>query len=169
MEVDEFIKVFSDGFRKGDQSGLSFFLLFVGIACFILLFTAIFSAIQNKHWIKGRWIYFKKTWKGQAVSKDRRPRSFEVIIQMPYKGTPERTRTVNLSPNGMFVRMDPPLMVGESFRFLLNLDSQNSLSGTAEVRWSQEKATPYTPPGIGCKFYQMKDQDKALIKKFLRL
>jgi len=169
VDTQGFLEIFSRGFRQGQTSNFTFFDLFFATSLIAFLIGAIIFVSSRKIWLHGRWIYFRKRWKGEAISKDRRTHQFEVIVQMPYRGTPERCRTVNLSPNGMFVKLDPPLMVGESFRFLLNLPNGIGISGTAEVRWSQEKATDFTPVGMGCKFHYLRPDDRNEIRKALRL
>lgn len=144
----------------------------MGVGTAVTLFALItFGTLyffQTRHQWKGRWLYLKKRLKGEAVSKDRVLKNIEIVIQLPYRDTPFRTRVYNMSPNGMFVKMNPPLQVGESFRFLLTLNGDEKITAWAEVRWSQDKRTPYTPPGMGCKFFHMDDADRLRIKKFLR-
>ena len=142
--------------------------LSLGIAGFILFFFGIGLGYQYRWWFRGKYIYLRKMFRGEAVAKDRESKACEVVIQLPNQGQPFRTRTENLSPNGMFIRMDPPLMKGDNFRFLLNLSIDESVAGTAEVRWNQTKASARLSPGMGCKFFQMNEKEKLRIRKHLR-
>jgi len=140
--------------------------LFLGILVVSLILVIYFT--QTRHLWRGRLVYLRKLFKGEAISKDRVKKNLELVIQMPYKDQPFRTRISNLSPNGMFVKMNPPLLVGESFRFLLVLGKDLHINAWAEVRWAQTEKTPHTSPGMGCKFFHLKDSDRLAIKKFLR-
>lgn len=155
------------GFERTDY-GTSTLQVLALIIPFILIVYFSFLISKHKVYLKGRYIYWKKRWKGEAVSKDRMPQHLEIVIQIPYQDRPFRTHLHNISPNGMYVKMNPPLMVGESFRFLLNLNDDERISAWAEVRWSLENRTIFTPPGMGCKFFHLSDADRNRIKRFLR-
>jgi len=156
------------GFERSNQWEVTLQILAAAI-CILVVIYIIFVFVRNQTFLKGRWIYWRKRLKGQAVSKNRIPKNIEIVIQLPFEDRPFRTKIHNLSPNGMFMKMNPPLVVGESFRFLLNLGKDEKISAWAEVRWAQVNRTAFTPPGMGCKFFHISDEDRNRIKKFLRV
>ncbi len=170
MTRQEFLEKMSEAARhQTDRAYTNVGLWALATLVVIILGIALGLALyRRRHRILGRWIYLKKMWKGEAISKDRRRRQLDVVLQIPYDQKPFRTKTVNLSPRGFFIQMDPPLMVGESFRFLLVLDDANKVNALAEVRWAQESKTAFMPAGMGCKFYQVSESDERKILKYLR-
>jgi hypothetical protein len=149
------------GYQSGRESLA--ILLLIG---FSVVMGGILLVSHYRFQLRAQWLYLKKKMRGQAVSKDRRRRSLSVVAQLSQSSQPLRLKTTNVSPRGMFVAMPSPLPVGEVFKFMLILGSEH-IKATAEVRWSQPKRTPYTPPGIGCRIYNISEEDKTKLRRYL--
>lgn len=160
------LQAIGDGFRTRESLDLVYVFIFIAFIVSVIGVVFIYSKMQWQ-W-RGRLIYWRKKIFGQAVSKDRVPQNLEVVLQLPNDDRPVRVSVLNLSQQGMFIKMNPPLPVGSNFRFLMTLGPDERVSGWGEVRWSQPKRTPYTPPGMGCRLYNLDDSDRLKIKKFLR-
>lgn len=76
----------------------------------------------------------------------------------------------NLSADGIFIKTDNPLAVGEQFVLNLNLpDSSAPLTIKCEVSWSQTDKEDLAkhPPGMGVAFIDISPADRQKIKKQL--
>ena len=154
-----------DGFATPNPLGLiALGLTFVGF----VLFINFFRLYDVRHYIRGRSLYWWRRYRGQPVSSDRVRRNIPLVIAMPHDSTPFRTKTWNLSPHGMFVVMDPPMLPGDHFRFILNVTADRSISARAEVKWQLLKPTPLTPKGMGCKFFDLSEDDEKFLRKYLK-
>jgi hypothetical protein len=155
--------------RESFESPNPLGLAFVGLAILIFIgFIWFFRAYDLRHFFTGRFKYWRRVWRGEPVSTDRIERNLEVLISLPTDPLPFRTKTFNISPHGMFVRMDPPMSVGDHFRFILKVTPERAISGRAEVKWQHWKATPLTPRGMGCKLFQLSEDDQNFLRKYLK-
>ncbi len=141
----------------------------IGIAILLFIgFIWFFRAYDLRHFFSGRIKYWRRVMRGEPVSTDRIERNIEVLLTLPTDPLPFRTKTFNISPHGMFIRMDPPMSVGDHFKFILKISPDRSISGRAEVKWQHWKATPLTPRGMGCKLFHVSEEDQNFLRKYLK-
>lgn len=79
----------------------------------------------------------------------------------------DKAYTVDLSPDGMFLKMLKPIEVNSSFEFILKLGSSYQIKGTALVRWAQKSWSEHHPVGMGCEFIDITENDRRAIQEFL--
>jgi Tfp pilus assembly protein PilZ len=107
-----------------------------------------------------------KSW---LVKKERRtyPRAklrWPVVVKTG-KGAVEGV-TVNITPNGVFIRCRKPLRLNEVAEITIHIpNSDHSLKATAEVVWSNIYGMDdeITPRGMGFKFLRISGNDRKLI------
>jgi c-di-GMP-binding flagellar brake protein YcgR len=89
------------------------------------------------------------------------------IIEIHYTSNspPLTARLSDLSERGVFVDVGNPLPVGAtlSFKFYLRTISSDPIEGQGKVIWRQETV------GMGIEFLDLKDEDRAKIKRFIFL
>ncbi len=157
------------GFKNLDMSSRDALIILAGLIAFFLIIFALAYILNNKTTLWGRLQYLGRLLEGKGRTPKRVKRFSEVVLQVRFGPDPTyRTQIQNLSSGGMFVKMNPPLELGERFRFLLNLNKNDSVTGDAEVVWIQHKWSPHHPSGIGCKFLNLTDTDKNLIRAYLK-
>lgn len=140
-------------------------IILVGLGIFITLIITIYILNQRWHWVRGKWIFLQKYFAGDAVSTSRKSKQFEVVVEIPYG--PDRTlraMTEDLSPTGMFIRLNPPLKKGEIIHFLLVLSPDQKINARAEIKWAQNRWTEHHPSGNGCKFLNLEPEDQKKIR-----
>lgn len=74
--------------------------------------------------------------------------------------------TVNITPNGVFIRCRKPLRLNEVAEITIHIpNSDHSLKATAEVVWSNIYGMDdeITPRGMGFKFLRISGNDRKLI------
>lgn len=154
----DFVNSMGRAFRSArDVDGVT--VLFVGLGLFIAFIAVVYFLNREWHWIRGKWIFIKKYFEGRNPVANRRTTHYEVVIEPPYG--PDRTlhtTTEDLSPTGMFMRMNPPLKKGEIFHFLLVLPDETRIDGHAEVKWAQHHWSEHHPSGNGCRFLNLKPE-----------
>lgn len=125
---------------------------------------------KHRHSIQRRLTYYRKRISGVASPTEKRfeaKTSVAIILPFPHKPT-ERTYTVNLSSGGMYVKMLEPYEVNTTFEFLLHLDDEEKIRGTALVRWRQQSWSEQHPSGMGCEFLDLSDEDRQKLKAFIK-
>lgn len=151
----------------GDLDRATIALIVIGtILLFIIL---IYSLHQRWHWIRGQWIFLQKYFAGRASATFRKSRSYRVVLEPPYgRDRTLHTITEDLSPTGMFVRVNPPLKKGEIFRFMLSLPNGDRIQATAEVKWAQNRWSKHHSSGNGCRFLELSESDREKIRLSLQ-
>lgn len=117
---------------------------------------------------RGRIVYLKKKLKNQTTAAPRYKASVEIAVDAWGPQNIVHTTTANLSDGGMFIKLNPPLKVGDIFRFRLRLSQMERILGSAEVMWVQNKWSEHHPTGIGCKFHNMSSEDQNRIRLWIR-
>ncbi len=140
----------------------------IGLLAFgtLILFIIIYS---YRRYLFGRLVVLRKFITGQVVARARYKAHVEIILDAPLeKERVLRTTIENLSDGGMFVKMNPPLKRSELFRFRLLLSDTERIEGSAEVMWVQNRWSEHHSSGVGCKFHQISDQARNLIRLWIR-
>lgn len=144
-------------------------ILMIVLGLFFSIIAFIYFLHQRWHWVRGKWIFIQKYMAGRAQWSHRKSKRMGVTIETPYG--PDRTlhtSTEDLSPSGMFVRANPPLKKGDTFRFVLTLSTDERIIGTAEVKWAQNRWSQHHPSGNGCRFVNLSQEDQAKIRTSLK-
>lgn len=135
----------------------------------IVLILLIYLVIKNQKWIEGKFVVLKKRFSGKPVGGDRYRSQMDVVLNLPIGlGQITRTTTANISPGGMFVKLNPPLERDQIFRFRLNLSERESIAGTAEVMWVQDRWTERFPTGVGVRFKDIPEKDRNRIRLWIQ-
>jgi uncharacterized protein (TIGR02266 family) len=142
------------------------FLLFAAILTFLVLMVYL---VKNHTRLKGRWIMWRKKMAGKVVGGDRYSSQVEVVLNIAHgRGRIERSTTANISPGGMFVKLNPPLERDDFFRFRLNLTNDKPVTGTAEVMWVHDRWSEKFPTGIGVRFKDLSETDRNRIRLWIQ-
>lgn len=164
----EFLNSMQRGFESFTSSSTSsqrLFLLVIGV---FIAFVLVVAVIHYRRPIIGRFKYWGRVLSGSANTQRKR-KSLEVAIQVPRGPDPVvRTNTINVSPNGMYVKLNPPFSVGEVFKFRLALKGNRAIVGQAEVVWVQPRWSEHHPTGMGCKFQRLSQEEKLMLSIILR-
>lgn len=140
-----------------------------GLALFIFLIVILAFALKNWFRLRGYYHYFYRKLTSEPVKDFRYERQADVVIQMPFgPDLVHRANTRNISRNGMYVRMNPPLKKEDVFSFLLVLSDDFKLKGKAQVFWVQDRWSEHHPSGMGCKFLNLSESEKNRLHAFLR-
>jgi len=185
-EQRSFLDSMSNGFSNNTSDDQLIYLAWFFIVGFVLLVAVIFYLTKNWYFLRGRVIYFYRLIRGKGPVHDRVTRTLDITIQIPNPKysvptsseitiktpTPShfmiQTKTYNLSPNGVFVKISPPLKKGEKFKFVLFLTAEDTFSGFGEVVWIQNKWTEHHPTGVGCRFLHLDEADRNRLRLFLK-
>lgn len=103
------------------------------------------------------------------VSSSRKKAQFTVLIFT--KNTAEmiaKAETIDLSQNGMFLKLFSPLELNTEFDFEIKLNEDSKIIGSARVRWVQKTWNKYYPVGMGCQLLDLHEEDRQKINKILR-
>ncbi|MDB5037901.1 MAG: hypothetical protein JWQ35_1429 [Bacteriovoracaceae bacterium] len=168
-EKQEFLREMARGIAEQHSESGSLWIVGVSIGSLLALILTGNYIYSNLDLLRGRWIRLKKILGGAPRGKPRYKVKVDLVIDVPLLGEKVyRTTTANLSPSGMFVKVNPPLARKEIFRFRLGLPGEEGIMGTAEVLWVQSVWTEHHPTGIGCKFTSISDTDRNRIRLWIQ-
>ncbi len=147
---------------------------FWGIVTSIILST-LFALLfdwsnRNRITLKRRILYFfDKAFRGKKLDQ-RFKYNVKVVMDLPTEGKERavRTTTADIGPNGMFIKLDKPLSPEQLLDFKIQLTNTAEIKGRGEVKWAQDKNSLSKPKGVGLKFLWMADDQKSVIRKWLK-
>jgi uncharacterized protein (TIGR02266 family) len=81
-----------------------------------------------------------------------------------------RAFTGNISNEGLFIKTEQPLNIGERFSLTLTLpDFSEPIKATCEVVWTRgQEETEGRPPGMGVRFCEISEEDRQLVNQYIR-
>lgn len=91
-----------------------------------------------------------------------------LLIRQESGQAPERTRTIDVSRGGMFVKTNQPYPIRSTFPFRLQLSDKESIEGVGLVRWTQNQASSSHPAGMGVEFLDLSEREKTRIRAFVQ-
>lgn len=103
------------------------------------------------------------------TNSSRKKAQFTVLVFT--KNTAEiiaKAETIDLSQNGMFLKLFSPLELNTEFDFEIKLNEDSKIIGSAKVRWVQKTWNKHYPTGMGCQFLDLHEEDRQKINKILR-
>jgi hypothetical protein len=165
----EFLQQMAQGFSSERESPEIIKLVLLITAAVLAFIFILNFTIRNASKIRGAWVFLFKKLGGRETGPPRYHISVDIVLDVPFDLEPVcHTTTANLSPSGMFVKINPPLKQREIFKFRLNLSKDISIFGSAEVMWVQDRWSEHHPTGIGCKFRNISDADRNKIRAWLK-
>lgn len=173
MSPEEKQRLFSDSVSDALSKGIDAFDLIILIAVFALAFA--FGSLctflwQNRNHLRRNLIYYwRYLWRQNQPLQRRYRVEYPIVILFSHSGRPaERCTTANLSRGGMFLKMAMPYELNSTFQFMMHLPDDSILSGVGLVRWVKKTGDDQMPRGMGVEFYEMSDQDRNKIRKYLK-
>ena len=161
-EKTEFLREMSRSIAEKKDSGIDADWVLYAIGIFVCFAIFLIWANAHRDRIRARWIIWKKLLKGELKASDRYRLAADLVIDLPSgESRVTHTTTVNLSVNGMYVKMNPPLNVGDLFKFRILFPDGPHIGGMAEVVWAQNRWKPERPTGVGCRFKDLANPDDA--------
>ncbi|MFH1076040.1 MAG: TIGR02266 family protein [Pseudomonadota bacterium] len=76
----------------------------------------------------------------------------------------------NISGGGLFIRTDDPFKQGERFSISIEVAGlDHPINAECEVVWASRSSigSEVNPKGMGCRFINMSDEDKEMLRKFI--
>ena len=108
------------------------------------------------------------------MDKDRRNKGRilqRIVVQFPEHPVLRWSELFNVSDNGMFLKGQLPVSIGENVQFMFFLKDLNAwIQGTATVRWFHRKvANSRFPEGVGFEFTDLLKESRFVLKQYLQV
>lgn len=108
------------------------------------------------------------------MDRDRRDKGRvlqRMVVQFPEHQVLRWAELMNLSLQGMFLKGQIPVSIGEKVKFMFFLKDLNAwIQGDASVRWNRKRLpNSRFPEGVGLEFTELSKESRFLLNQYLQV
>ena len=141
------------------------------VAIIIVVGALVFSWVYNNRFSLFREFYYfldSLQQKNKANASRKKVRFTALIFTKNTAEVIAKAETIDLSQNGMFLKLFSPLELNTEFDFEIKLNEDSKIIGSAKVRWVQKAWNKNYPVGMGCQLLDLHEEDRRKLNKILR-